>query len=329
MNIPFIYVPLISMTSCATLISLLYGFRGSLAVDHPNTRSLHTSPKPRIGGLAIIPSIILASFLGNGNRIPSTLIYALGLCLISYLDDLWGIPIFLRFAAHISFSFVWLMFDPSVRGLTGLLFIAVWFFLVWGINLYNFMDGIDGLSGGMAFIGFSCYAGVALEHHDITLAVISIATAGGALGFLFFNFPPAKVFLGDSGSIPLGFLAGSLGVFGWRGGVWPFWFPLVVFAPFIVDATATLTRRIHRKEKFWQAHREHYYQRLIQMGFSHFQVTIGEYAIIVLCSSVGFFLIDKSGLFVAISIGVLFLFLLTSILVIDTKWGLQKGSSLG
>jgi UDP-N-acetylmuramyl pentapeptide phosphotransferase/UDP-N-acetylglucosamine-1-phosphate transferase len=143
--------------------------------------------------------------------------------------------------------------------------------LVWLVNLYNFMDGSDGLAGGMALIGFSGYAMGAMisNRADPALALACVIVAGAAAGFLLFNFHPARIFLGDAGSIPLGFLAGALGYWGWREGVWPVWFPAVCFSTFIGDASVTLLKRLLRGEKFWQAHREHYYQRMVQSGFGH------------------------------------------------------------
>jgi UDP-N-acetylmuramyl pentapeptide phosphotransferase/UDP-N-acetylglucosamine-1-phosphate transferase len=133
------------------------------------------------------------------------------------------------------------------------------------------MDGADGLAGGMALFGFGGYTCAALfgPHPLYELGWASAAIAGAAIGFLFFNFHPAKIFLGDAGSIPLGFLAGALGYWGWRGGAWPIWFPALVFSPFIGDASITLLRRLARGEKFWQAHREHYYQRMVRLGAGH------------------------------------------------------------
>jgi UDP-N-acetylmuramyl pentapeptide phosphotransferase/UDP-N-acetylglucosamine-1-phosphate transferase len=109
----------------------------------------------------------------------------------------------------------------------------------------------------------------ATAHTDAALALASMVIAGAAAGFLLFNFHPARIFLGDAGSIPLGFLAGALGYWGWREGVWPVWFPALCFAPFIGDASVTLLKRLLRGEKFWQAHREHYYQRMVQSGVGH------------------------------------------------------------
>src|SRR5262249_53435950 len=139
----------------------------------------------------------------------------------------------------------------------------------WMINLYNFMDGSDGLAGGMAAIGFGCYGIAALAGGDYLCATINLVVAASALGFLCFNFSPARLFMGDVGSVSLGFLAAVLDVVGWLRGDWPVWFGIVVFSPFIVDATVTLFKRALRGARVWEAHREHYYQRLVQSGWGH------------------------------------------------------------
>ena len=91
--------------------------------------------------------------------------------------------------------------------------------------------------------------------------------------------------MGDSGSVPLGFLAGGVGIDGWLRGAWPVWFPFIVFAPFVIDASATILKRIARREKFWSAHREHYYQRLVRMGWSHRRLALGEYLLMIACGA--------------------------------------------
>jgi UDP-N-acetylmuramyl pentapeptide phosphotransferase/UDP-N-acetylglucosamine-1-phosphate transferase len=191
------------------------------------------------------------------------------LAAVSLLDDRAGLPARVRFLVHLAVAAALVALFPTN---------APWFVvlltpvaLVWLINLYNFMDGADGLAGGMALFGFGGYAFAALTsaNPDPQLAFVCAAIAGAAAGFLLFNFHPARIFLGDAGSIPLGFFAGALGYWGWRGGVWPVWFPALVFAPFIADASVTLLHRLARGEKFWQAHREHYYQRMVRLGLGH------------------------------------------------------------
>jgi phospho-N-acetylmuramoyl-pentapeptide-transferase len=251
---------------CALILFALLktGLAWSLATDIPTHRSLHTRPTPRLGGWGVTP----ASALGVAWFAPqlvwlALLILALGA--FCYIDDRRGLSARVRFAVQfvsaiavcaIYVTLPWWLWPVAVIG------------LVWAANLYNFMDGADGLAGGMALIGFGAYA-IASWPLAPALGAGAAAVAGAALGFLIFNWPPAKLFLGDAGSIPLGFLAGALGLIGAVAHIWAPWFPLVVFSPFITDATITLLRRLLRGERFWEAHREHYYQRMIQMDGEH------------------------------------------------------------
>jgi UDP-N-acetylmuramyl pentapeptide phosphotransferase/UDP-N-acetylglucosamine-1-phosphate transferase len=151
----------------------------------------------------------------------------------------------------------------------------------WMTNLYNFMDGADGLAAGMAVVGFGTYALGAWTAGDTGFVLVNLSVAGAAAAFLVVNFPPARMFMGDAGSIPLGFLAAVLGLTGWELGLWPLWFPPVVFAPFVLDASVTLVRRALRGEKLWQAHRSHYYQRQVLLGWSHRQLAMFEYGLMM------------------------------------------------
>jgi UDP-N-acetylmuramyl pentapeptide phosphotransferase/UDP-N-acetylglucosamine-1-phosphate transferase len=136
----------------------------------------------------------------------------------------------------------------------------------------------------MAVFGFGSYGVAAVCAGDFSLATITLSIAAAAAGFLIFNFPPARVFMGDAGAIPLGFLAAICGITGWQQGNWPLWFGPAVFSPFIVDATLTLLRRLARGAKVWEAHREHYYQRLVQSGLGHRRTLIAEFALMIFVS---------------------------------------------
>jgi UDP-GlcNAc:undecaprenyl-phosphate/decaprenyl-phosphate GlcNAc-1-phosphate transferase len=137
----------------------------------------------------------------------------------------------------------------------------------------------------MALFGFSFYGIAGLINGNIPFAMMNFTVGAAALGFLYHNFHPAKVFLGDAGSIPLGFLAAAFGVWGWQQGYWPFWFPVLVFSPFTADASFTLIKRVRRKEKLSEAHRSHYYQRLVQMGWGHSNTAIVEYVLMFLAGA--------------------------------------------
>ena len=110
------------------------------------------------------------------------------------------------------------------------------------------------------------------------------------LSFLLFNFSPSKIFMGDIGSISLGFLSGAMGIIGWQKELWALWFPLLIFSPFIIDATITLLKRVSRKEKFWKAHREHYYQRLILLGWSHKKTALISYLVMIFVSLISLYI---------------------------------------
>ncbi|MBU9544538.1 glycosyltransferase family 4 protein [Burkholderia multivorans] len=260
---------LCAIASSVILRALLAtGLAWRLAIDIPNDRSLHTLPIPRIGGWGIVP-VCVCVLLVLAPQLSLIAAAAAALGAVSQVDDRRGLRARVRFAAHLVAAIAVVAVYPAA--VPWWLLAGVAFVMVWMTNLYNFMDGADGLAGGMAVFGFSAYAFAALDsaHPSRDLIVAGSAIAGAALGFLLLNFHPARLFLGDAGSVPLGFFAGALGYWGWRYGVWPVWFPALVFSPFIVDASVTLLRRLLRGEKFWQAHREHYYQRMVRSGVGH------------------------------------------------------------
>ncbi len=280
---------------CAAILYLLLktGLAWRLATDIPNDRSLHVRPTPRVGGWGIVPVAVVAMLLAA----PSLWFVALAtafLAAVSQVDDRRGLPARVRFAAHVAAVAALVALFPAAA--PWWLLAALAFLMVWLVNLYNFMDGADGLAGGMALFGFAGYAAAALlsDHPMPELALASLAVAGAALGFLFFNFHPARIFLGDAGSISLGYLAGALGYWGWRGGAWPVWFPALVFAPFIGDASVTLARRLLRGEKFWQAHREHYYQRMVRSGVGHAGTAWAWYGVMVIGIGLALFALGRS-----------------------------------
>jgi len=271
----------VSMIACSIALWLMLRFAARrLPLDHPNARSLHEQPVPRVGGLAILAALaIVAATALVPFGLALGLAFALGA--LSFADDLHRLPTGVRFAAHLAAAAVlcWYLLSPIYWYELVLIVLGV----AWITNLYNFMDGSDGLAGGMAIAGFGAYAIGGTLAGDAGTALTAAAVVGAAASFLVVNFPPARVFLGDAGSIPLGFLAAALGVAGWRNDAWPLWFPLLVFAPFIGDATITLLKRLLRRERVWQAHREHYYQRMVRMGLGHRRTALIAYVLMLVC----------------------------------------------
>jgi len=233
----------------------------------PDHRSMHSRPTPHGGGLGIVVALLICGYWAGVDWI--WLISIVSLAGISWLDDWRHLPFWIRLIMHFVISASVVFCHAGAFTLSLAVAVVV---IVWMINAYNFMDGMDGLAGSMAITGFPAYCAGLLWYGDFALAALCAAAAASALGFLLFNWHPAKIFMGDIGSIPLGLLAGGVGWYGFMIKAWPLWFPLLVFSPFLYDATVTLARRILKKKRFWEAHREHYYQHMVLLGRSHAQV---------------------------------------------------------
>jgi len=274
------WAPLTALAASLFIVWWLATGRFSAAIlDRPKSRSLHEVPVPRTGGLGVHAGALLA--LGViSPALPAALWIAFAIMLlISFLDDIRGVAPAWRLLVHIGAC---ALFAATVLGSYGpLVIVAAALLCAWMANLYNFMDGSDGLAGGMAVAGFSFYGAAACLSGNVEFALVNFSIAAAALGFLVFNFHPARIFLGDVGSVPLGFLSAALGILGWLQRDWSWWYPALVFGPFIVDASVTLARRLLRLEKIWQAHRDHYYQRLVRMGWGHRKTALVEYVAMV------------------------------------------------
>jgi UDP-N-acetylmuramyl pentapeptide phosphotransferase/UDP-N-acetylglucosamine-1-phosphate transferase len=270
-------------------------------LDQPNPRSLHTQPTPRSGGLAILAAVFLcgtAAIYFAGQPQEPFYSWMAGSCFlvagISYADDRFTVPSGVRFVIHAlaasALVFGGVVINPlQLPGLE--LAMPYWagvivtlLFVVWMLNLYNFMDGMDGFAGGMAVFGFGTFAVLGLLAGGTLFAVLNLIIAAAALGFLVFNFPPARIFMGDVGSSTLGFLAASMSLWAAHERLFPFWAAVLVFSPFVADATVTLIRRLLRGERVWQAHKTHYYQRLVQAGWGHRKTVLFEYAVMLGCA---------------------------------------------
>ncbi len=288
----------------AAVLTYWFSRPGSMfyILDHPTARSLHVQPRPRSGGLAIAAAVYLTGSVASSCcLVPSPVLAwmaAAGLVVagVSFVDDRRGLSVGYRLFTHLLAAAAVVIADGGSIGL-GLpgaaldlpLFVslpATILFVVWMINLYNFMDGMDGFAGGMAVFGFGCFAWLGWLAGQEAFTTTALVLAAAAAGFLVFNFPPARIFMGDAGSTLLGFFAAALMLWAQRDGIFPLWIGVLVFSPFIVDATVTLIRRVLHGEKFWQAHKKHYYQRLVELGWGHRRTVLVEYALMAL-SAVG------------------------------------------
>ena len=268
------------LVACLGTRALIPLLRRAGVLDRPNARSSHAAPTPRGGGIAPLGAMLLTwlALILAGAVAPRLLIILFGAALlagISWIDDLRGLSPLTRLAAQLVAVglgiFALLPAGPVFQGglMPWLDAAAAGLLWLWFVNLFNFMDGIDGLAGSEAAaiaIGLMLFA-LFGAGRDPGLAALAGTTAAAALGFLVWNWAPAKIFLGDVGSVPLGYLLGYLLLDVAARGGWKI--ALILPLYFLADATLTLARRLLRGEPVWQAHRQHFYQRAAQRGLGH------------------------------------------------------------
>jgi UDP-GlcNAc:undecaprenyl-phosphate GlcNAc-1-phosphate transferase len=269
-------------------------------LDVPNDRSSHSIPKPRLGGIAITiaffvtcGTVLAAGFspLTPPAVLRGMLVGGAVIALVGLWDDLRGIDAWVKLLAQCGAAAI-----PIVSGLVletvrlpligslGLGPLAVPFTLVWIvaiINFYNFIDGIDGLAAGIGMIASAFLALIAGMTGAGGIRSLSIIMAGASFGFLRYNFPPARIFMGDMGSTFLGYLFAVLSIAGEKQGI-PAFITILLLSGVIGDAVLTLVRRALGRKKLFTPHRTHYYQRLTSLGLSHKQVTLLEYLVAIL-----------------------------------------------
>ena len=318
--------PLLSFTLVLAMLWWLLKGSSLKVLDHPNSRSLHSTPVPRTGGVGLMLGV-LVSWIFLPVALPLPVWAGVGLLIsVSFADDIFSLPVGWRLLLHgvvAAWFAVALLLD--MHGWVTIAAVAV--VIIWVTNLYNFMDGSDGLAGGMTLFGFGFYGLTAWLAGNEAFAVLNFCVAAAAAAFLLFNFHPARIFMGDAGAIPLGFLTATLGIFGWQQGLWPLWFPLLVFSPFIVDASVTLAKRALAGKKVWQAHREHYYQRLVQSGWGHRNTALFGYALMLAAGASAVWMVRQQAI-VQLGVGALWcLIYLVMLWIFDRREITHKNDS--
>jgi Fuc2NAc and GlcNAc transferase len=258
-------------------------------IDVPNARSLHEEPVPRGGGLAMVVTFLAGIvLLAGAGSVPVAM--AVGIvggggvvALIGWFDDYGHVLRTTRVLTHVAaaaWALFWLGGLPSVSlGSVAFHLPVVGTFLalvgvVWWINLYNFMDGIDGLAAGQAVsVAAAAWLLMLLTNAPASLSRAALLLAASAAGFLAVNWTPARIFMGDVGSGFLGFTFAILAIASENAGALPVVVWVLLSGVFVFDSTVTLLRRVMRREAWWEAHRSHAYQRLVSAGYSHVQVT--------------------------------------------------------
>ena len=298
----FLFLPSFILSFVGTHLFKRIAYRFQI-MDVPNIRSSHSQPTPRGGGVAIFFSFYLVLFFALlfFERGPFDLKWVRGLVLggmvVSlggFLDDVKELSPFFRLLAQVVAGLILILSGLSFKtieipfwkemalGDWGILFTLIW--VVWIVNLYNFMDGIDGLAAGVGMIAAFFFSFVVGKTGDDLISLSGMILAGASAGFLIHNFPPAKIFLGDIGSSLIGFLFAGLALIGNNNlkEPLPIWIPILLLGSFIFDTGVTLLRRMLKREKWFSAHRSHFYQRLINLHFTHRQVSLIEYGLAIL-----------------------------------------------
>ena len=186
------------------------------------------------------------------------------------------------------------------------------------------MDGADGVAAGVGSLGFLSYGIAAFIANEFIFANFCFIISAVLVVFLCFNFEPAKIFMGDCGSISLGFLASAMGIMGFSNNIWPYWFPFVIFGVFVTDATFTFLVRLIRKENILRAHRDHFYQKAILMGLSHRNVCLIMYSAMILCSLLSFIIINYNFYIQNVVVATIFLLSIFLAILVEIKWKAYK-----
>jgi UDP-GlcNAc:undecaprenyl-phosphate/decaprenyl-phosphate GlcNAc-1-phosphate transferase len=252
------------------------------AIDVPNLRSSHTLPTPRGGGAPIALGLVAAALMVHGTVAVTFAVAVAAFAIIGLADDLAGLPagrrLVLQGLASIAVAGVLVRGTalPPAAMAAAAVVVAVW--LIGFVNAFNFMDGVNGISGAHALIGGAAYACLGWWRPDPFLAIAGAAVAAAGLAFLPWNAFRARVFLGDVGSYALGLALAMLAAYSVIRGIPPE-AALAPLALYLADTAWTLQRRARAGEKIFQAHRTHTYQRLCDIGWSHQRVTAAAAAV--------------------------------------------------
>jgi Fuc2NAc and GlcNAc transferase len=302
-----LFVAVLSFFSCARAMRLA---EKSNMIAQPGERQSHQRATPTGGGLGLIAAIVMTT-LGLQlllplpgfwwqNMLPGILL----LTIIGWRDDRFSVSAVVRLAVQLIVSlwmigFGWSGFSINHMGLLVIAVVAT----VWMMNLYNFMDGSNGMAGFQGVFAGLLMALLFQAGGHQAMALIALVVAAACAGFLPLNFPQARVFMGDVASVPLGFIFASFIIYGIAVDALSLPVSILIMSVFIVDATLTLLKRVFRKEQWYTAHAQHVYQRLIVHGWSHWRVLVVYQAINVVLVLPAIMLVETYPQYAAVTVG--------------------------
>ena len=266
-------------------------------VDKPNFRKVHTKPVSVLGGTVILFSFLLGIWLGHPieTEVKPLVIGAVIMYLVGLVDDLYVLRPVIKLLGQIiaalvvvyygiTIDFISLPIGPTIHfGVLGIPITVIWIVAI--TNAINLIDGLDGLASGVSAIALATIGFIAILQANVLIIMICSVLIGALLGFLCFNFHPAKIFLGDSGALLIGFIVGFLSLLGFKNITFvSLFFPIVILAVPFIDTLFAMIRRVKKGQHIMQADKSHLHHKLLELGYSHRQTVTLIYSIALLFS---------------------------------------------
>ncbi|MDT0939083.1 MraY family glycosyltransferase [Staphylococcus pseudintermedius] len=272
-------------------------------VDKPNFRKIHTKPISMLGGTAILLSFLIGIWLGHPieREIKPLLLGAIVMYFVGLIDDLYDLKPILKLIGQIAAALVVVSYGVTIDFISipigptiyfGWLSIPITIFWIVAItNAINLIDGLDGLAAGVSVIALVTIAFIAILQGNIFIIMICSVLIGSLFGFLAFNFHPAKIFLGDSGALCIGFIIGFVSLLGFKNITFiSLFFPIVILAVPFIDTLFAMIRRVKKGQHIMQADKSHLHHKLLELGYTHRQTVILIYSIAFMFSVVSIIL---------------------------------------
>ena len=266
-------------------------------VDKPNYRKIHKQPISVLGGTVILFSFLIGIWLGHPieTEVKPLIIGAVIIYLVGLIDDIYDLKPLVKLAGQIvaalvvvfygvTIDFISLPIGPTIHfGILSVPITVIWIIAI--TNAINLIDGLDGLASGVSAIALLTIGFIAILQGNIFIIMICSVLFGTLLGFLVFNFHPAKIFLGDSGALLIGFIVGFLSLLGFKNITFvSLFFPIVILAVPFIDTLFAMIRRVKKGQHIMQADKSHLHHKLLQLGYSHRQTVMLIYSIALMFS---------------------------------------------
>ena len=291
-------------------------------VDKPNFRKVHTQPVSVLGGTVILFSFLIGIWISHPmeREIKSLIIGAFIMYVVGLIDDICDLKPLLKLLGQviaasvivfygITIDFISFPMGPTIHfGFLSIPITIIWIVAI--TNAINLIDGLDGLASGVSIIALLTIAFIAILQGNIFITMICSVLIGSLLGFLFFNFHPAKIFLGDSGALMIGFIIGFVSLLGFKNITFiSLFFPIIILAVPFIDTLFAMIRRVKKGQHIMQADKSHLHHKLLALGYSHRQTVLLIYSIAILFS------LSSIILYLSQPLGVVLMFILILITI--------------